>query len=146
MSHSLLSLLNINMPSLYGEGSRAFRRVRKETVRTRIDGSLLRFDPPCITESNISGSELGESSAEQGVLAVSVSGFSLPRSNDSGLSSSLPFHQRMTTFKAAAYHLLVRGEIESTCGFCGVSAILPGFVTHHVAWYKAAGVESDEWG
>lgn len=43
-AYSLLGLFDINMPLLYGEGSRAFRRLQEEIIRTTHDTSIFCFD------------------------------------------------------------------------------------------------------
>ncbi|EJF56681.1 HET-domain-containing protein, partial [Dichomitus squalens LYAD-421 SS1] len=44
-AYSLLGIFNINMPTLYGEGSRAFRRLQEEIVRRIPDLSLFAWRP-----------------------------------------------------------------------------------------------------
>ncbi|TBU51377.1 hypothetical protein BD310DRAFT_942287 [Dichomitus squalens] len=44
-AYSLLGIFNINMPTLYGEGSRAFRRLQEEIVRRIPDLSLFAWSP-----------------------------------------------------------------------------------------------------
>jgi hypothetical protein len=39
-AYSLLGIFNVNMPLLYGEGSRAFRRLQEEIARESVDESL----------------------------------------------------------------------------------------------------------
>ncbi|KAI1859739.1 hypothetical protein JX265_010188 [Neoarthrinium moseri] len=41
MAYSLLGILGVNMPLLYGEGEAAFRRLQEEAIRTRTDQSYL---------------------------------------------------------------------------------------------------------
>lgn len=51
MAYCLLGLLDVNMPLLYGEGHKAFRRLQEEFMRTHLDLSLLTWgymDPPHI--------------------------------------------------------------------------------------------------
>ncbi|KAI2470929.1 HET-domain-containing protein [Annulohypoxylon bovei var. microspora] len=40
-AYSLLGLLEVNMPLLYGEGNKAFRRLQEEVIKSRDDDSLL---------------------------------------------------------------------------------------------------------
>ena len=44
-AYSLLGLLDVNMPMLYGEGKRAFQRLQLEIVRTSNDQSIFAWDP-----------------------------------------------------------------------------------------------------
>ncbi|RYP39982.1 hypothetical protein DL767_001916 [Monosporascus sp. MG133] len=41
VAYSLLGLLDVNMPLLYGEGHKAFRRLQEEILKTRDDDSIL---------------------------------------------------------------------------------------------------------
>ncbi|RYP71780.1 hypothetical protein DL771_004592 [Monosporascus sp. 5C6A] len=41
VAYSLLGLLDVNMPLLYGEGRKAFRRLQQEILKTRDDDSIL---------------------------------------------------------------------------------------------------------
>ncbi|KAM6536621.1 hypothetical protein FALCPG4_002610 [Fusarium falciforme] len=43
-AYALLGLFNVNMPLLYGEGTRAFRRLQEEIIRTSNDQSILAGD------------------------------------------------------------------------------------------------------
>jgi hypothetical protein len=42
-AYSLLGIFDINMPLLYGEGAKAFRRLQEEIIRTRNDPSIFAF-------------------------------------------------------------------------------------------------------
>jgi hypothetical protein len=42
-AYSLLGIFDINMPLLYGEGPKAFRRLQEEIIRTSTDPSILAF-------------------------------------------------------------------------------------------------------
>ncbi|KAI1734923.1 HET-domain-containing protein [Xylaria scruposa] len=44
IAYSLLGLFNINMPLLYGEGKRAFRRLQEEIIKVSDDHSIFTFD------------------------------------------------------------------------------------------------------
>ncbi len=44
LSYSLLGIFGITLPLLYGEGSRAFRRLQEEIIRVSDDHSILAFD------------------------------------------------------------------------------------------------------
>ena len=44
-AYSLLGLLDVNMPMLYGEGKRAFQRLQLEIIRTSNDQSIFAWDP-----------------------------------------------------------------------------------------------------
>ncbi|RDX39686.1 HET-domain-containing protein [Lentinus brumalis] len=44
-AYSLLSIFDINMPTLYGEGSRAFRRLQEEILRRIPDDSIFAWFP-----------------------------------------------------------------------------------------------------
>jgi hypothetical protein len=44
VAYSLMGLLNINMPILYGEGKRAFMRLQEEILRTSQDESIFAWD------------------------------------------------------------------------------------------------------
>ncbi|KAI8678039.1 HET domain-containing protein [Fusarium keratoplasticum] len=43
-AYALLGLFNVNMPLLYGEGTKAFRRLQEEIIRTSNDQSILAGD------------------------------------------------------------------------------------------------------
>ncbi|KAL6356894.1 hypothetical protein LRP88_10507 [Fusarium phalaenopsidis] len=43
-AYALLGLFNVNMPLLYGEGTKAFRRLEEEIIRTSNDQSILSSD------------------------------------------------------------------------------------------------------
>ncbi|WAO87832.1 HET domain-containing protein [Fusarium falciforme] len=43
-AYALLGLFNVNMPLLYGEGTKAFRRLQEEIIRTSNDQSILASD------------------------------------------------------------------------------------------------------
>ncbi|KAI1152549.1 heterokaryon incompatibility protein-domain-containing protein [Nemania diffusa] len=45
IAYSLLGIFGINMPLLYGEGSKAFRRLQEEIIKASDDHSILTFDP-----------------------------------------------------------------------------------------------------
>ncbi|OAL05018.1 hypothetical protein IQ06DRAFT_183583, partial [Phaeosphaeriaceae sp. SRC1lsM3a] len=40
-AYSLLGLFDLNMPLLYGEGAKTFRRLQEEIIRTNADTSIL---------------------------------------------------------------------------------------------------------
>ncbi|KAI3318912.1 HET-domain-containing protein [Xylariaceae sp. AK1471] len=44
IAYSLLGMFNINMPLLYGEGGKAFRRLQEEILKTSDDHSILTFN------------------------------------------------------------------------------------------------------
>lgn len=44
-AYSLLGLLGVNMPMLYGEGEKAFRRLQLEVIRESNDQSIFAWDP-----------------------------------------------------------------------------------------------------
>ena len=44
-AYSLLGLLGVNMPMLYGEGKQAFQRLQLEIIRTSNDQSIFAWDP-----------------------------------------------------------------------------------------------------
>jgi hypothetical protein len=46
LAHCLLSIFNVNMPMLYGEGERAFRRLQEEIFRSSHDQSLFAWGVP----------------------------------------------------------------------------------------------------
>ncbi|KAK5712629.1 hypothetical protein LTR17_017882 [Elasticomyces elasticus] len=46
IAYCLLGLLDINMPLLYGEGTRAFRRLQEEVVRSKGDHTVFAFHSP----------------------------------------------------------------------------------------------------
>ncbi|KPM36721.1 hypothetical protein AK830_g9848 [Neonectria ditissima] len=55
MAYCLLGICNINMPMLYGEGNKAFRRLQEEIVRSTYDLSLLAWTPPTTTRGDYCG-------------------------------------------------------------------------------------------
>jgi Heterokaryon incompatibility protein (HET) len=57
-SYSLLGLLGIHMPLLYGEGHLAFRRLQEEILKTSSDQSILAWDVPENFDAPFDGSEL----------------------------------------------------------------------------------------
>jgi hypothetical protein len=44
MAYSLLGLFEINMPLLYGEGSRAFKRLQEQIIRKDADDSIFAWN------------------------------------------------------------------------------------------------------
>lgn len=44
-AYSLLGIFDINMPLLYGEGNKAFRRLQEEIMKVSIDQSILAWNP-----------------------------------------------------------------------------------------------------
>ncbi|ETS75784.1 hypothetical protein PFICI_12728 [Pestalotiopsis fici W106-1] len=46
VAYSLLGLCDINMPLLYGEGTKAFRRLQQEIIQTSADESIFAWEPP----------------------------------------------------------------------------------------------------
>ena len=44
-AYSLLGLLDVHMPMLYGEGKKAFQRLQLEIIRKSNDQSILAWDP-----------------------------------------------------------------------------------------------------
>jgi len=44
-AYSLMGLLDVNMPMLYGEGKKAFRRLQLEIIRASNDQSIFAWDP-----------------------------------------------------------------------------------------------------
>ena len=57
-AYSLLGLLDVNMPMLYGEGRRAFQRLQLEIIRVSNDQSVFAWDP--FAEIRRSGSILAD--------------------------------------------------------------------------------------
>jgi len=56
MAYCLLGIFNINMPLLYGEGHRAFRRLQEEIIRKSDDDSILAWSlSPKIEHPSLSG-------------------------------------------------------------------------------------------
>ena len=53
-AYSLLGLFNINMPLLYGEESKAFRRLQEEIIKSTYDLSILVWEMPPSTKPEIS--------------------------------------------------------------------------------------------
>ncbi|KAI6044299.1 heterokaryon incompatibility protein-domain-containing protein [Pisolithus marmoratus] len=45
VAYSLLGLLDVNMPMLYGEGKKAFQRLQEEIIRRSNDHSIFAWDP-----------------------------------------------------------------------------------------------------
>ncbi|KAI3337961.1 heterokaryon incompatibility protein-domain-containing protein [Ustulina deusta] len=45
IAYSLLGIFDINMPLLYGEGGKAFRRLQEEIIKASDDHSILTFNP-----------------------------------------------------------------------------------------------------
>ena len=45
-AYCLLGLFGINMPLLYGEGRKAFRRLQEEIIRTSVDQSIFAWELP----------------------------------------------------------------------------------------------------
>lgn len=50
VAYSLLGLFDINMPLLYGEGTKAFMRLQQEVIRTSDDESIFTWRTPCRAE------------------------------------------------------------------------------------------------
>ncbi|KAF2973110.1 hypothetical protein GQX73_g481 [Xylaria multiplex] len=51
LAYSLLGIFDINMPLLYGEGRKAFRRLQEEIIKASDDHSILTFDPTTSQDS-----------------------------------------------------------------------------------------------
>ncbi|KAI2639152.1 HET-domain-containing protein [Hypomontagnella submonticulosa] len=67
-AYSLLGLLEVNMPLLYGEGHKAFLRLQEEVVKSRNDDSLLAWGYRLVSQT-------GPEVQEEGILARSPSDF-----------------------------------------------------------------------
>ncbi|KAK2043679.1 HET-domain-containing protein, partial [Colletotrichum somersetense] len=67
-AYSLLGIFDINMPMIYGEGHKAFRRLQEEIARETNDLSLFAWRAPRSTE--------GQSQIFRGLFARSLSEFS----------------------------------------------------------------------
>ena len=81
IAYCLLSLLEVNMPLIYGEGPRAFERLQEEVMKTSTDHSLFSWQE--------TGAEAG---AEQGPLARSPISKRLKRT---ALSSLVKVHKKV---------------------------------------------------
>lgn len=46
MAYSLLGIFDVNMPLIYGEGHKAFRRLQEEIIKHSHDLTILAWDPP----------------------------------------------------------------------------------------------------
>ncbi|KAK3677079.1 hypothetical protein LTR78_003284 [Recurvomyces mirabilis] len=67
-AYCLLGLLDINMPLLYGEGNKAFKRLQEEVIRVSADISILCWSWP--------GSLANRRDFKYGILATNADGFS----------------------------------------------------------------------
>ena len=57
-AYSLMGLLEVNMPMLYGEGKKAFHRLQLEIIRTSNDQSIFAWD--CIDDDEVTGNILAD--------------------------------------------------------------------------------------
>ncbi|KAI1138600.1 HET-domain-containing protein [Hypoxylon sp. FL0543] len=91
MAYCLLGILGVNMPLLYGEGSRAFIRLQEEYIRQNNDPSLLAWGLhlPC--------SDIIRLCAEECILAPSPSAFAGFSTRNSGLE----FRKNVVPFEFA---------------------------------------------
>ncbi|KAG8529587.1 uncharacterized protein KY384_006224 [Bacidia gigantensis] len=55
MAYCLLGLFNVNMPLIYGEGDKAFRRLQFEIIQTSSDQSILAWNFPDVSPSMTRG-------------------------------------------------------------------------------------------
>jgi hypothetical protein len=78
-AYSLLGLFGINIPMLYGEGSRAFERLREELIRTSVDQSIFAWTVSMKGTSDMESDLLAES-ADQFAESGHVISFGKPPS------------------------------------------------------------------
>ncbi len=75
-AYSLLGLFGINMPTLYGEGKKAFQRLQEEILKQTGDTTLFAWGEPTLL-SNLRGDYPGH--AQTGLLASAPSDFKSSR-------------------------------------------------------------------
>jgi len=91
-AYCLLGLFDVNMPLVYGEGAKAFRRLQEEIVKRRSDLSIFAWNPPADEKSDFLG-----------VLASSPAAFR-------DCSNVGPFDDDVTTFTVTNTGLFISGE------------------------------------
>tara|TARA_R110002003_G_scaffold37_3_gene2139 strand:- start:3196 stop:3696 length:501 start_codon:yes stop_codon:yes gene_type:complete len=74
MAYCLLSIFNVNMPLLYGEGERAFIRLQEEILKTCSDDSILAWGLDAETRNPLVPN-LEQSSSDSLILASSPKDF-----------------------------------------------------------------------
>jgi hypothetical protein len=90
-AYCLMGLFGVNMPLLYGEGLRAFRRLQEEIMRTIDDETLIAWSPSKPTDST--------NNESRGLLALSPHDFDVVEVLDENYTS---FHCRPKHFKRFA--------------------------------------------
>ncbi|KAI0683514.1 heterokaryon incompatibility protein-domain-containing protein [Earliella scabrosa] len=96
-AYCLMGLFNVNIPIIYGEGRRAFRRLQEEIMRTSPDHTLFTWGPSIPLSSKLclcARNPLGLYGASSNLLASAPSAFSHcvapDRGSESGRRSSSP--------------------------------------------------------
>jgi hypothetical protein len=110
-AYCLLGLFNINMPLLYGEGTRAFIRLQEEILKVSIDESLFAWTP----FAGIRHQKERSSSQLQGLLAMSPDYFA-----DSGKIIQAAVATRTTPFAVTNRGLRLEVMLPKASDVCEV--------------------------
>ncbi|CAI6338731.1 unnamed protein product [Periconia digitata] len=84
LSYCLFGLFDVNLPLIYGEGHKAFRRLQEEIIRTRADLSVFAW------QSKIADKDLPPHERIRGILARSPSEFSQASGIPASIQSRTP--------------------------------------------------------
>ncbi|KAI0742580.1 heterokaryon incompatibility protein-domain-containing protein [Daedaleopsis nitida] len=74
-AYCLLGLFGVNMPTLYGEGTNAYRRLQEEIMRTSVDTTLFAWQCPSLTPSGWNVDLSPRSMEATGLLATEPAQF-----------------------------------------------------------------------
>lgn len=102
IAYSLLGIFGVNMPLLYGEEERAFRRLQEEIIKSSSDLSILAWTHPTGQHSEESSSQL-----HCGVLAESPASFA-EASSIHGLPDMTPVGEVMVTNRGIRLHIPIK--------------------------------------
>jgi len=97
-AYCLLGILGVNMPLLYGEGKRAFRRLQEELLRVDEDYTLFAWDA-------------FSTSGEPGVFAIE----SLLATSPSDFETFLPEHDLVSVELGGVHKAILRDNLSKTC-------------------------------
>ncbi|KAK5465363.1 hypothetical protein LTS15_001926 [Exophiala xenobiotica] len=119
-AYCLMGLFDVNMPMLYGEGHKAFRRLQEEIIRTSDDHSIFAWSGDGDGPHDLLASSPACFSGCANIVHIGAKGFAQPEHfslTNVGLSISLPvIRQNMGTYVA----LLHCGESSGDWFFIGI--------------------------
>lgn len=90
IAYSLMGIFDVNMPLLYGEGSKAFRRLQEEIMRSSTDQSLFAWTPP-----------ISRNYSERNHMSSLDLGFLARHPEDFSQSSNIVPYQSKSTYSLA---------------------------------------------